>query len=314
MDMANRYDRDRYGRSYYEEEDRYERDINRDRGYDLDYDRDRYDRERNYGERQPEDRGFFERVGEEVSSWFGDEDDEERRRRAQESEYRRGSTRYGRGSYDEQDWRDRQERVRSISGEMGEPGWHGYGRREVGEYGRQGAGSSFVERQRGKEQGSYGRQERESLYGRRTGRYGEPSQQSRATMTYTEIWLVPGRFTGRGPKSYQRSDDRIREDVNERLTQHGQIDATDIEVEVNNGQVILKGAVGTRQEKRMAEDVADSVSGVKDVQNHIRLRERAESEQPQARTRTQTAAQQSQTAETTGQTGQRSRTTTTRST
>ncbi len=39
-----------------------------------------------------------------------------------------------------------------------------------------------------------------------------------------------GPHAGRGPKGYRRSDDRIREDVNERLTEHPQIDATEIEV------------------------------------------------------------------------------------
>ncbi|MBV9842846.1 MAG: DUF2171 domain-containing protein [Sphingomonadaceae bacterium] len=51
------------------------------RGYrgrsDRDYDRDRYARDRDY---DPEDRGFFERAGDEVRSWFGDDEAERRRR------------------------------------------------------------------------------------------------------------------------------------------------------------------------------------------------------------------------------------------
>ena len=80
-----------------------------------------------------------------------------------------------------------------------------------------------------------------------------------------------GRHTGRGPKGYQRSDERIREDINERLTQHPEVDATEIEVQVQNGEVTLTGSVEQRHEKRIAEDIAESVSGVKDVHNQIRL-------------------------------------------
>jgi len=83
-----------------------------------------------------------------------------------------------------------------------------------------------------------------------------------------------GRHSGRGPKSYKRSDDRIREDVNERLTQHPEVDASEIEVEVKDGVVTLTGTVDERISKRTAEDVAESVSGVKDVHNQIRVQQR----------------------------------------
>jgi hypothetical protein len=77
---------------------------------------------------------------------------------------------------------------------------------------------------------------------------------------------------GRGPKDYRRSDDRIREDVNERLTDDPYLDATDIVVAVSGGEVTLSGAVATREDKRRAERLAEDVSGVSDVQNTIRLR------------------------------------------
>jgi osmotically-inducible protein OsmY len=93
------------------------------------------------------------------------------------------------------------------------------------------------------------------------------------TSAYTEDWQVPGPFTGRGPRGYQRSDDRIREDVCDRLTQHGQIDASDIEVRVENGEVTLTGTVGSREAKRMAEDVSDSVQGVREVHNQVRVKQ-----------------------------------------
>jgi hypothetical protein len=77
---------------------------------------------------------------------------------------------------------------------------------------------------------------------------------------------------GRGPKDYRRSDERIREDVNERLTEDPYLDATDILVEVAGGEVTLTGQVACREDKRRAERLAEEVSGVGDVQNSIRVR------------------------------------------
>ncbi|MEA2490591.1 MAG: hypothetical protein QOH21_2383 [Acidobacteriota bacterium] len=79
---------------------------------------------------------------------------------------------------------------------------------------------------------------------------------------------------GRGPKNWRRSDERIREEMNERLTYHDGVDATDIEVAVENGEVTLTGQVTSRWEKRLAEDVADMVQGVRDVHNRLTVSER----------------------------------------
>jgi osmotically-inducible protein OsmY len=78
-------------------------------------------------------------------------------------------------------------------------------------------------------------------------------------------------FRGVGPKNYQRSDDRIREEVCERLTDDDYVDASGIEVAVDQGVVMLSGSVEDRGTKRRAEDVADSVRGVRDVQNQLRV-------------------------------------------
>lgn len=75
---------------------------------------------------------------------------------------------------------------------------------------------------------------------------------------------------GLGPENYSRSDERIREDVNERLCDDDHVDASGIEVEVSQGVVTL-GTVGARWEKYSAEDIADACSGVLDVQNRIRV-------------------------------------------
>lgn len=76
---------------------------------------------------------------------------------------------------------------------------------------------------------------------------------------------------GKGPKGYQRSDERIREDVCERLSDDPEIDASDIEVQVKQGNVTLQGEVPSRYMKHRAEDCADACSGVKDVDNRIHI-------------------------------------------
>jgi hypothetical protein len=78
-----------------------------------------------------------------------------------------------------------------------------------------------------------------------------------------------------GPRGYRRTDDRIKDDVNDRLTWHGYVNATDIHVEVDEGVVTLSGEVNTRREKRMAEDAAESVSGVEDVNNQLKVRNKS---------------------------------------
>ena len=76
---------------------------------------------------------------------------------------------------------------------------------------------------------------------------------------------------GRGPKNYQRSDERIKEDINDRLTEDGWLDATNIDVEVAGREVTLSGHVYNRSAKRRAEDIAERVSGVAHVQNNLRV-------------------------------------------
>jgi hypothetical protein len=85
-------------------------------------------------------------------------------------------------------------------------------------------------------------------------------------------WDARGRqWHGRTPaRNYQRSDERIRDDVYERLMEHPYIDTTDVEVSVSHGEVTLEGTVPDRWEKRLAEDLTESVFGVTEVHNRLR--------------------------------------------
>ena len=80
-----------------------------------------------------------------------------------------------------------------------------------------------------------------------------------------------GQHRGKGPKNYSRSPERIKEDVSDKLSDDSLLDASNVEIEVNNNEVTLTGSVDTRYEKRRAEDLAENVSGVTNVQNNLRV-------------------------------------------
>ncbi len=223
-------DRD-FGRSYDESRSRYDRDFSRNR-YDQDfggrsYGRDYGDERRGYGRRHDDDRGFIERAGDEVRSWFGDDEAERRR----EMDERR---------------RERDDRARGYRGDFNRE----YDRSDYrSDYGGYGAGGGIYD------QVAEG------------GPYGDYNRRSSGS----EEWRGP--HTGRGPKGYQRSREQIREGVCEGLTRHGDIDASDIEINVDeNGEVTLTGAVDSRRTKRLAESVAESVTGVRDVHNRLTIK------------------------------------------
>lgn len=110
--------------------------------------------------------------------------------------------------------------------------------------------------------------------GTQHGAYGERDWQRGSTPPhYGETPQPPARpsHRGRGPKDYTRADDRIRDEVCELLTDEETLDATGIEVRVETGEVILSGTVTSREDKRAAEQIAESVRGVTDIHNQLRI-------------------------------------------
>lgn len=81
-----------------------------------------------------------------------------------------------------------------------------------------------------------------------------------------------GRFYGVGPKGYRRSDERILEEMSDRLMTHPDVDASDIEVRVANGIITLTGTVPDRHQKRIADLIAEDIVGVDDVHNELHVR------------------------------------------
>lgn len=74
-----------------------------------------------------------------------------------------------------------------------------------------------------------------------------------------------------GPKGYRRTDQRILEDLCERLMRARHIDSSEVTVEVSGGQVVLAGSVPYRGMKHAIEDMADACLGVTEVENRIRV-------------------------------------------
>jgi osmotically-inducible protein OsmY len=217
---------------------------------------DQYRRDRGYrGDRG--DRGFVDRAGDEVRSWFGD-DEAERRRQMDDRE--RGQFRdrdYGGAPGSRPGWSD-DRRYGQSSERYGQGGDYGSGSYGRGSYGSGGYGSGSGSYYGSSDRGQLGTSDRS--YG--SGGSSWSQRDDRGGM---------GWFSGRGPKGYQRSDSRINEDVCDRLCDSPDIDATDVEVNVANGEVTLTGSVSDRNQKRRAEDLIEQISGVREVHNNLRV-------------------------------------------
>jgi osmotically-inducible protein OsmY len=75
----------------------------------------------------------------------------------------------------------------------------------------------------------------------------------------------------RMPKSYQRTDERIREDIYEQIVQRQHLHADNVNVQVKDGRVTLTGDVPDRRMKHEIEDLVDRCLGVKDIENQLRV-------------------------------------------
>jgi len=106
--------------------------------------------------------------------------------------------------------------------------------------------------------------------------YGASHASHRAFGPSSNEPLREGTYRGRGPKGYARSDERIREDVCDGLTDDPHVDASNVEVLVRKGEVTLTGTVESRQARRHAEDLAECAPGVKHLQNNLRVAGRAD--------------------------------------
>jgi osmotically-inducible protein OsmY len=80
-----------------------------------------------------------------------------------------------------------------------------------------------------------------------------------------------GSYSGPAPRFQRRADDKIREEILELLTNNADLDASEVEVHVEGGEVTLTGTVDSRDARWLAEDLVTSVSGVCEVFNQLKL-------------------------------------------
>lgn len=186
-----------------------------------------YRDERGYRDRN--ERPVSDRAGDEVRSWFGD-DEAARRRRMDEARERGRLPDRDRGH-----WTDRDRDGRTGLAE-------------------------FADNDRASYYSGYAQPPYRDDYSTRERGFNPDPYYTRTS------------YTGRGPRGYQRTDERIREDVCDRLTEDHDIDASDIDLKVEAGEVTLEGTVTERRLKWLAEEIASSCSGVVDVHNHLRVK------------------------------------------
>ncbi|NUO53447.1 MAG: BON domain-containing protein [Polyangiaceae bacterium] len=80
----------------------------------------------------------------------------------------------------------------------------------------------------------------------------------------------------RGPKGYKRLDQRVLEDVSDAIAACHQVDASEVEVHVHDGEVVLTGMVPRRFMKHLIEELCERVVGVGEVMNLIHVDHDAE--------------------------------------
>ena len=218
------------------------------------------------------ERGFGDRAADEVRSWMGDDEAQRRREMDDAREVRRDRDRERVGGRDE--YRDRDYRYAGETA-LGRPDW-GWTQGSYEERDRMRA-----ESQGWRNPGSYAARNQaysrpdSSDYSLGPAYYPPPTREGiRSDYSRRDIGRRDnsgGTYAGMAPRGYRRSDQRILEDVCDRLTDDPYVNPSDIEVKVNDGTVTLSGSVTTREEKRHAEDCVESVSGVRDVSNNLRV-------------------------------------------
>jgi osmotically-inducible protein OsmY len=169
----------------------------------------------------------------------------------------------------------------------GQQGQYGQGQYGQGQYGQgQGPQGGFGQGQYG--QGQYGQgqlgqggQGPQGGFGQ--GQYGQEQRSARGSESGQR----------RVPKNYQRSDQRIYEDVCDRLSDDDELDVSNIEIKVEGGEVTVTGHVDSRSMKRRIEDVAERVPGVKDV--HVQVKVQRQGQQgPQGQDQSRQGTQNAQ--------------------
>ena len=69
----------------------------------------------------------------------------------------------------------------------------------------------------------------------------------------------------------RRPDAQLAQELQEILSKDPELDSTEIEVEVEGGAVTLRGVVDSSDARLLAEELVESVSGVREVHNNLKV-------------------------------------------
>ena len=104
---------------------------------------------------------------------------------------------------------------------------------------------------------------------KKDGKRGEPASEAEVA---PERRVAPTHSrAGTGPLGRRRSDDSLAAEIHEILTQDPELDTTDIEIEVAGGAVTLTGTVESGDARMLAEELVESLVGVREVHNRLRV-------------------------------------------
>lgn len=197
------------------------------------------------------------------------------------SSYRRasryGAERPGYSSFTGNDFGGRDFSTSRFTNQGSYPGGYGAGSRLAANHGEWRAYGANPSRENRDYRGTWGGRDERNWLDRATdtvaGWFSDDDDDDRRERGYGERGYRRNGYRGHGPTGYTRSDERIREDVCDALTDDWKVDARQVTVTVSDGEVTLDGTVPSRQQKRCAEDCVDDVSGVRHVQNNLRVLE-----------------------------------------
>ena len=109
-------------------------------------------------------------------------------------------------------------------------------------------------------------------WGRGFSGIGSPGESGAMTLPHAGMFEdLAGPYAGRAPIGYERSDERIREEICEELTRRPDIDPGRLSVSVADGEVTLEGAVEDLESRRLADEIATHCTGVRQVHNVLRV-------------------------------------------
>jgi osmotically-inducible protein OsmY len=185
-----------------------------------------------------------------------------------------GQTGYGQGGYGQGNYGQPSygsERGQQYGRDYGSSGTSRYGSSEYGEPGYGGSrGGRYSQGTFGTERGGWSEPYGEGQQYTSRGEYAGTSSESGYGGRGMGGTGGMGQHRGKGPKGYQRSDERIKELLCERLSEDPEIDPSEVTITVTGGKITLEGTVDSRQTKNAIEDIADQF-GLQDVQNNLRV-------------------------------------------